>query len=198
MSSEAKVCQHCGQPDPPSCFPGEVGVLTPSGYRPILTLGTGDSVVSVTADGELAIRPVLRQLEHASGRVWAVSLDGAVPSTLRTTRWHSFATQRGWVRCDQLRPGDEVERPSDANRRNCAHTVREVRPTGERARVYNLHTAGEHNFIVDGVLAHNFSFLRTLRGLLAEVRASPTRSAALLQRQTARRLAISVGWPIAQ
>jgi hypothetical protein len=31
--------------------------------------------------------------------------------------------------------------------------------------VYNIHTTGEHNFIADGVVAHNFTEFRRLRTL---------------------------------
>jgi hypothetical protein len=41
-------------------------------------------------------------------------------------------------------------------------------PTGQED-VYNLHTDGEHNFIVHGMVAHNFTFLRRTRMLLHRV-----------------------------
>ena len=39
----------------------------------------------------------------------------------------------------------------------------EVITTGALEPVFNLHTTGPHNFIAEGVLAHNFTELRWLR-----------------------------------
>jgi hypothetical protein len=44
--------------------------------------------------------------------------------------------------------------------------VERVYSTSETENVYNLITSGEHNFIVDGIVAHNFTFLREARCLL--------------------------------
>jgi hypothetical protein len=41
--------------------------------------------------------------------------------------------------------------------------VRGVETAGRREPVYNLFTTGEHSYVVDGFVAHNFTHLRVLR-----------------------------------
>jgi len=54
--------------------------------------------------------------------------------------------------------------------------------------VWNLHTEREHNFVVDGVVVHNFSFLPSLRTALHVVFVDPLARAAILMADRVRNL----------
>jgi hypothetical protein len=141
-----------GQPrERASCFPGHTRVETPTGPRAIASLAPGDLVWSWSGTGRVA-RPVTAVVSHPDVRLWEILLAGRRP--LVTTCDHSFQTARGWVRSDQLRAGDDL---------GSGARVEGVRPTSARATVYNLHTALEHNYLVEGVVAHNFTRCRSLR-----------------------------------
>lgn len=73
---------------------------------------------------------------------------------------HRLLTSGGWTRLDRLRAGDALVRP-DAGAQGS--TVLAVEPTSRVESVFNLGTTGEHSYIVDGLVAHNFTHLRWLR-----------------------------------
>jgi hypothetical protein len=74
---------------------------------------------------------------------------------------HSFLSARGWLRADQLREGDMLALHQTSG--NEMHSVSSVTSSGFADSVYNLITSEEHTFIVDGLVVHNFSYLRSLR-----------------------------------
>jgi hypothetical protein len=141
-----------------ACFPASARVLTPRGERYIASFVSGDVVLSFDAvDGRLLERVITKTLKHPPRRIWMIDFADHRPA-LWTTQNHSLLTLRGWVRVDRLKSSDCLVRvwgePSPIER---------VFPTGKKEEVYNLFTAGEHNFIVDGLVAHNFTFLRSIR-----------------------------------
>jgi hypothetical protein len=103
---------------------------------------------------------VTRVLSHQDEAIFAVSFNDGGES-LRTTAHHSFLTRRGWVKASALRVGDRFVHAISKEA-----VVSSVAATGKSEKVYNLYTAIEHNFIVDGVVAHNFTFLRRFRTLV--------------------------------
>ena len=133
-----------------SCFPASAKVLTPRGYRPIASLREGDSVVS----GKMRVETVTKKLSYGASEVFCVMLEGR-SAPVRTTRHHTFLTKRGWLRADRMRVGDEMIGPNAG--RVTGFAVQAAEP------VYNLHTTGDHTFVVEGVVAHNFTELRALR-----------------------------------
>ncbi|MDP2311626.1 MAG: Hint domain-containing protein [Pseudomonadota bacterium] len=162
-------CAYCGgwtsnySTDPPvnSCFPGEVPVLTPRGQRRIAEIEVGAKVLSYdTATRRFLARPVTRVLVHPASRVWEVDF-ASRRKPLRTTAYHTFLTERGWVRTDRLRAGDRLVAEGGADPR-----ILRVVESSVVEPVYNLVTAGEHTFVAGGVVAHNFTFLRSARTLL--------------------------------
>jgi hypothetical protein len=52
--------------------------------------------------------------------------------------------------------------------------------------VYNLYTAGEHTFVVEGIVVHNFSHLRVLRTWMHRLLVEPWATDALLERVPAK------------
>lgn len=144
-----------------ACFPASASVATPNGNRPIGEFRVGDSVLSaVDATGPTVMRPVLAVIRHDSRRLWSVRMSGA--AELVATSNHSVLTTRGWRRIDELSAGARLAMPcrSAADRWSA---VLEVTPTLRREPVFNLLTACEHTFVVEGVLVHNFTRLRSLR-----------------------------------
>lgn len=133
-----------------ACFPASAKVLTPRGYRSIASLEVGDTVVS----GKMRAETVTKKLVHSPTEVFCVGIAGRA-EPLRTTRHHTFLTKRGWLRADQMRVGDELVGP------NAGRVVRFGVQAAEP--VYNLHTTGDHTFVVEGVVAHNFTEFRGLR-----------------------------------
>ena len=89
---------------------------------------------------------------------------------IESTIGHPFLTQRGWVRSFQLRAGDKLTIAGQAQDQLFDVVVCRIRRTARQETVHNLHTTGENNFIVSGVVAHNFSILRSLRGWLQNIR----------------------------
>jgi hypothetical protein len=141
-----------------SCFPSTARVLTPNGERSIICFSPGDLVLSLDpVQQRLVERVVTKRLEHLPTRIWHIEFSSSRP-VLRTTRNHSVLTTRGWLRVDRLKSNDYVVEASGR------HTpIAKVFPTSAMENVYNLYTAGEHNFIVDGIVAHNFTWLREIR-----------------------------------
>jgi Pretoxin HINT domain/zinc-ribbon domain len=162
VSPNAKACPHCGEPDP--CFPRDVKILTPTGFRTIDTFAAGDFVLSWNMSARtLVARPVTRLLSHGPARIWTIEFASTRPP-LRTTNHHAMLTDRGWVRVDRLRNDDRLVEGL-ASRHQNTRVVR-ISKTAEKEPVFNLITAGEHNFIVEGMIAYNFTFLRTVRTLM--------------------------------
>lgn len=141
-----------------SCFVGTTPVLTPDGWRPMSELGKDDQVVSYDkSSGATTIRHVKERKHHKSAVIWEVCLThGKEP--ICTTRFHSFLTNRGWKRTNQLRSGDIL---ISVGREKIV--VASIVKTNRVEPVFNLITEGEHTFIVQGCVVHNFTYLRSLR-----------------------------------
>ncbi len=91
------------------------------------------------------VKPVFR-MTTCSGR------------TIRATANHKFLTAGGWKRLDALKPGHRIATPR-ATSRDLAQTVRwdrvtSITPAG-MVDVYDLTVPGAHNFVANGIIAHN-------------------------------------------
>jgi hypothetical protein len=92
-----------------------------------------------------------------NAQLWEIVTDGS-STPITTTRHHLFLTQRGWMQARRLRRGDELQTANSLRSQ-----VVEVRKTEVLAPVHNLITEGEHTFIADGCIVHNFAYCRALR-----------------------------------
>lgn len=145
------------------CFVGSSLVWTPHGCRPIKEIAVGDSIYSwEPSTRSLVVRPVTRVLRHRAQPVWTLELAGNVDA-IRTTACHTVFATTGWTRVDRLSVGDRIIHPGPESSGVEIKAI--LGPSGEE-EVYNLHTLGEHNFIVQGIVAHNFTILRRTRTLL--------------------------------
>ena len=149
-----------------SCFPADARVLTPTGYRPLGELEAGDLILSFGADGSSSARPITRKLSYGEDAIERVAF--ASGSVLRATGHHTVLTQRGWLRIAELVAGDEVTQQDGSSQ-----MVQTISREQALQPVFNLHTAVEHNFIVEGCVAHNFTNLRRTRTLLHRVFVDP-------------------------
>jgi hypothetical protein len=153
---------HTGKDSPQTanCFPTATRILTPTGHRKMGDIGPGDTVLSTNASGQIVHATVTHKKSYGPSPITRIVLDGE-SRNLRTTDHHSFKTDSGWKRASQLQPGDTLLRVDDSGESRLVgiHAITTEAPEP----VFNLHTTGPHNFIAEGVLAHNFTELRWLR-----------------------------------
>lgn len=148
-----------------ACFPANALLYTANGYAAIGDLDVGDGILSWHKGcSRLVPRVVTSKREFGL----AVTLDiyvGGLPGPICTTAHHSFLTGAGWKRAGRLRDGEvlvHVTPQGLASRKFVESVVCRRDPES----VFNVHTAGEHNFVVGGIVAHNFTVLRGLRTIL--------------------------------
>ena len=115
-------------------------------------------MVSYRPDGTLVLRPVTRKWVHGYHKITRVRMSNG--KVLRSTANHTVLTSQGWRTVEALRVGDVL------GQRDSMGVVDRIELEDEPVPVYNLYTAGEHTFIVDGVVVHNFTVLRVLRTCL--------------------------------
>ena len=168
---------------PKGCLAAGTKVWTPSGYAAIETFKPGDMVMSF-ANGLTSIQPVLKVHRYLQREVFEIELgdNGAV---IRATGSHSFSTDRGWLTVDNLRPGDLVHVLGHGSIQ--PKVVTRVVQTSESVDVFNLLTAGSHTYVAEGVVTHNFSYLRTIRTFLHNYLFDPIRSRVIAAGQSSRR-----------
>lgn len=152
-------CSKCERSN--ACFPYFARVLTPFGEKPIGELQYGQLVFSY-AKGVLIPRRITRKRERGIASVAKIYFESG--NTLHCTTHHSFLTQKGWQRLDNLRSGDCIVQASGTQSR-----IHSIVLSNSREPVFNIYTAREHNFIVDGCVAHNFTHFRTTRKFLHNV-----------------------------
>lgn len=156
-----------------------VGTLiqTERGPVPIEKVTTSDRVW--TRNG---LRPVLGSWDHGMRPLWTLHTYSG--RKLRLTPDHKMWTGRGWVRCDQLTPGDTLwlysghggGSTSSNKHPACSHVpcaeaisqsgdsglpslasdaVETISPDGAEGRVWDLTVAGEHEFFANDLIARN-------------------------------------------
>lgn len=142
------------------CFPRHVPIDTPFGPRPIGELRAGDLVYSWNGqESRVVCATITAVIRYAPSEIVHLSLEG-LREPLETTMQHTFQTSRGPIRVAELNEQDMLRAPqTDLGWRR----VRTVSVTGRKEPVYNLQTAHEHNFLVHGVVAEDFTVLRRLR-----------------------------------
>ncbi len=146
------------------CFPASALVETPFGKITIGQLRKGDLVMSMK-DGTLVERRITHKLMYAPKPLCQIVFESG--ATTVATASHSFLTPSGWRQLRSLKKGDVIEQVS-ATVKHGAH-IREIVPSNIVEPVFNLYTEYEHNFIVDGCIVHNFTYLRGLRTILHNI-----------------------------
>jgi hypothetical protein len=159
VSCKSWTTDYSTNPPVHACFPGDALIQTPTRSRRITTLAPGDQVLSYCASSRrFTAQHVTRLLTHPEATIWEVRFSTR-SEPLRTTGYHTFLTERGWVRTDRLRADDCMVSDSVSGNQR----ILSVAATPAVEPVYNLVTTGDHTFIADGIVAHNFTFARAAR-----------------------------------
>ncbi|MFZ2252813.1 MAG: Hint domain-containing protein [Minisyncoccia bacterium] len=143
-----------------NCFPQSTLIETPRGRTQIGNLSEGQTILSYTSDGALVARAITRKLAYNPTPLIQVAFESE-GGTLQCAVSHSFLTNKGYQSLRKLRPGDFITRVIDS--RIVHSRIESITSTGTAEPVFNLYTQGEHNFIADGCVAHNFTHFRMLR-----------------------------------
>ncbi len=141
------------------CFTSDTKVKTADGWKEIHLINEGDGVISINNDGQLATRKVLRKKMHLNRRTLRVQTNN---SSFGVTEIHSIKTANGnWKRVGQLNV-DDVLTHLDDNDQVAEQTIQCIEK-GCSETVYNLIVEGDYTFIVDGCIAHSFTYFRASR-----------------------------------
>jgi hypothetical protein len=152
-----------------SCFAGDTLIRTPEGETRIDELAVGQIVWSWNAaQKELVERPVQKVIEYPPADVYELNFSGLKGTGFAwVTLSHAVLTKAGWKRVGNIGHGDEllVMRGKEPHIHpdpvwipfSCFVPFEDPEP------VYNLRTRGEHTFIANGLVAHNFGPLRKVR-----------------------------------
>lgn len=135
------------------CVAAGAMVATASGDVPIEDVQAG--MLALTRDG---YRPIAAawMASFSAPTLLLTTSDGR---TLEATAEHRiWSEERGWIRLDELRPGDLLRVCGET----CARTpigsctaVESVTPTGRSVPVYDLTVDGAHEFFANRILVHN-------------------------------------------
>jgi|GEM_PF-3741883 len=148
------------------CFPGDSLILTPYGYKTLVSLKKGDIILGISSEGNTVETSIKRVDSHKPHRLISVHSE-AKGYTFRATKKHPVKTHRGWVPVKDLRIGDELVYVSEGSRVE-THKVQNISQVKGAEPVYNLVVDGDHTFVVKGCLAHSFVSFRALRCFLSK------------------------------
>ncbi len=146
--------------DDEKCFPYSALINTPQGKVKIGDTTVGQTVWSYH-EGILVKRAITTKLVFGSSKIMQIDFEGNV-SPIRCAPVHSFLTSKGYLALPKIVAGDSIVY-MDANGFKRHRRVTSITDTKTREPVFNLYTQGEHNFIVDGYVAHNFTRFRAIR-----------------------------------
>ncbi|WP_353269305.1 Hint domain-containing protein [Gemmatimonas sp.] len=142
------------------CFPARTMVHTPAGRRDIADLSKGDAVLALSSDGAISVRSILSVSKHNRSRIDAIRLSSG--TVLRTTAAHSFCRRGCWIRAADLNCSDEIL-GVDGRGSVCPVRVSSIEHGVAVEPVFNLIVDQDFTFLVEGVIAHSFSYWRRSR-----------------------------------
>ena len=132
----------------PGCFPAGTTVLTPAGLREIQTVGKGEAVTIIAADGT-ATSAAVEAVFETCNRLLDVRTDAG---TVRTTETQPLCLAAGgFVEAGRLKAGDRIWKWADGRR--VETRVNEVAPVEGTAAVFNLVVGTDKVFVAGGFLA---------------------------------------------
>jgi hypothetical protein len=136
------------EPCHPGCFPRGTLVETPTGQRPIETIGVGEILITVSPGGETTAAAV-QSVFVTTNRLWQIETEAGV---LFTTEVQPLVLAGGEaIPAGQLQPGNLILR-REGNEQSPVH-IRSVAPTQRIEQVINLVLGGSQNFIAGGYVA---------------------------------------------
>ena len=144
-----------------ACFTADTMIETPSGEKKISAIKRGDKVVSYTQNGKKTIEYVKNAVMYPPAKVWDFILSNG--KKVSATDHHTMLTNKGWKKFGDLKVGESKLICPDTGK----HLTIKHKTNPRRELVYNLHTTGSHNFIANGLIAHNYTFARKFRSILS-------------------------------
>jgi len=144
------------------CFPANALVHTPRGHIKIEEVNVGDTVFTYDSTlKEVCIREITKKLVHAPESIWKI-IHSNKERQILTTANHRFLTLNGWSQVKILEEGSEIFVMTGSS---SAERVRvsSIEILSEKEPVYNLYTALEHTYVVDGCIVHNFAYFLAFR-----------------------------------
>lgn len=146
------------------CLPADSEVTTPSGRAEVGELAPGSLVWSWDMRGGRRVaRSVTSVRVHRPRPILRIEL-GSRPAFFATAS-HSVLCEGGWRRCGKLRAGDRLIIVSDSGTRSAAE-ITSINAERERKAVCSIRTSQDFNVVCNGVVTHNFTYLRNARCLL--------------------------------
>ena len=145
----------------PFCFTADTLISTPKGERKISTIKRGDKIISYAENGKKKIEYVKNAIMYPPAKVWDFILSNK--TKVSATDHHTMLTTKGWKKFGDLKVGESKLICPDTGK----HLTIKNKTNPRRELVYNLHTTGSHNFIANGLIAHNFTFARKFRSMLS-------------------------------
>jgi hypothetical protein len=144
-----------------ACFSEDMKVLTSNGYIPIKDVKKGMEIVSYDEKGKTFYNRAVNTIQMARKRqLWKLVLTDS--TELKVTGNHRLLTENGWNKVSEIKTGDLILSVDGLV------AVKKTEKTNLVGTVFNLHTRMEKNYIVEGVVAHNFTHLFKLRTLLSK------------------------------
>jgi hypothetical protein len=137
-----------------ACFIAGTQVNTPDGSKSIEDLKVGEEVMVFDFKQDCLVPAPIEEVfrhEHDDTRsVLAVSTTRG--NTVYVTPEHLLYTQRGWVMAGEVTVEDFLAAPDTKE----FLSVLVITPLGGTHAVYNIHVDHpDHNYVADGILAHN-------------------------------------------
>lgn len=87
------------------CFSGDTKVLTPTGYKPIKEIRTGDEIINYSETlhkfkTDIVIKQHINLTNSETEKMYQLEFDNG--SIIKVTGNHKFLTNVGWIRADEL------------------------------------------------------------------------------------------------
>ena len=109
---------------------------------------------------------MIRIIEYSKTRkLLRLGFDGT--REILITPSHTILTEKGWIKAENIKMGDRIITRHGAQQ--SAHDIEEIQDVSNNSSMFNLTTIGHHNFIVDEIIAHNFTFMRRLRTMMHQL-----------------------------
>jgi len=143
-----------------ACFTADTMIDTPNGDKKISSMKRGDKIFSYDK-GKKTVEYVKNSVVYPPAKVWDFILSNG--NKVSATEHHTMLTTKGWKKFGDLIVGkSKLICPKTGK-----HLIIKHKTNPRRELVYNLHTTGSHNFIANGLVAHNFTFARRFRSMLS-------------------------------
>jgi len=129
-------------------------IATPTEERPIESIVVGDKVLSMSPHGNVEQGYVTKVRQHKAMTCLCITLDNG--SCIRVTHLHPIATRTGWTKASRLTIGQEVQVEKGWT------MIAMIRTEWGLVDVYDISVSPYANFIADGVIVHNKSYVAPL------------------------------------